>query len=137
MADERAGDERTCSVAEIEQRLKQELPLWYRDQGSICRRYRTGGWQATMLLVNCIGHLAEAAFHHPDLEVSYAAVIVRLATHSAGGVTGKDFALAREIEAVVQWQPGRDDGPLEGIPDSPRAAYIVYDSQPPAPAGDS
>ena len=65
------------------------------------------------MVVNAVGHLAEAAWHHPDLAVSYAFVIVKLCTHSSKGVTERDFALARKIEEVVQWQPGREGGVLE------------------------
>ena len=42
-------------------------------------------------------------------------------------VTEKDFELARRIEAVVSWQPGAEDGALEGTPDDPRFKYIKYD----------
>ena len=47
------------------------------------------------MLVNAIGYLAEAAWHHPDLAVTWGKVWVKLKTHSAGGITDKDFALAR------------------------------------------
>jgi 4a-hydroxytetrahydrobiopterin dehydratase len=47
--------------------------------------------------------------------------------HAAKGVTDKDFALARKIEDVIQWQPGKEQGPLEGTPDDPRFKYIKYD----------
>jgi len=43
------------------------------------------------MVVNTVGHLAEAAWHHPDLTVSYAFVIVKLCTHDAKGITDKDF----------------------------------------------
>ena len=79
------------------------------------------------MVVNAIGHLAEAAWHHPDLAVSYARVEVRLQTHTAKGVTAKDIALARKIEEVVGWQPGQEGGPLEGTPAEARHAYIRYD----------
>jgi 4a-hydroxytetrahydrobiopterin dehydratase len=53
---------------------------------------------------------------------------VRLCTHSAKGITDKDFALAKKIEEVVQWQPGLEAGALEGTPrDDQRFAYIKYD----------
>jgi 4a-hydroxytetrahydrobiopterin dehydratase len=79
-------------------------------------------------VVNAVGHLAEAAWHHPDLAVSYAFVIVKLTTHSSKGVTERDFALARKIEEVIQWQPGREGGVLEGTPnDDQRFRYIKYD----------
>lgn len=80
------------------------------------------------MVVNTVGHLAEAAWHHPDLTVSYAFVIVKLTTHSAKGITEKDFALARKIEDVVQWKPAETSaGILEGTPDDPRFKYLKYD----------
>ncbi len=80
------------------------------------------------MVVNTIGLLAEAAWPPPDLSVSYAFVIVKLKTHSAKGITGKDFALASKIEEVVQWQPGEDGGPLEGTPrEDQRFRYVKYD----------
>jgi 4a-hydroxytetrahydrobiopterin dehydratase len=113
----------------VRARLAAELPHWRLEDGLLCRRYRTGGWRATLMVVNVIGHLAEAGWHHPDLAVSYATVDVRLSTHSAGGITGKDFALARQIEAVVGWRPQQEPGnPLEGPPQGdPAQRYIVHD----------
>ena len=114
--------------AEIRRRLADELPHWRLEAGCIERRYQTGGWRATLMVVNTVGHLAEAAFHHPDITASYGSVIVRLSTHSANGVTDKDFELARKIEEVVTWQPGLDDqSSLEGIPDDPCLRYLAYD----------
>jgi 4a-hydroxytetrahydrobiopterin dehydratase len=48
-------------------------------------------------------------------------------THSAKGVTNKDFELARKIEEVVGWQPGKEGGALEGTPSDPRFKYIKYE----------
>ena len=49
-------------------------------------------------------------------------------THSAKGITARDFALAHKIEAVIQWNPAQDDtGILEGTPDDPRFKYLKYD----------
>ncbi len=79
------------------------------------------------MVVNTVGHLAEAAFHHPDLTVSYAFVIVKLVNHAAKGITNKDFELAHKIETVTQWQPGKEGGALEEPPDAPRFKYIKYD----------
>jgi 4a-hydroxytetrahydrobiopterin dehydratase len=113
---------------DIRGRLAAELPHWYLENGWIRRKYRTAGWKGTLMVVNTIGHLAEAAWHHPDLTVSYAFVIVKLTTHSSKGVTERDFVLAKKIEDVVQWQPGREGGVLEGTPgDDPRFRYIKYD----------
>ena len=121
----------TYTIEEIDLRLKQDLPHWYYEKGWIRRRYRTSGWKSTLMVVNTIGHLAEAAWHHPDLSVSYAFVIVKLMTHSAKGITDKDFALARKIEEVIHWQAADSvPGILEGTPDDPRYKYIKYDSDP-------
>lgn len=120
-------EEQVYTADDIEQRLTDALPHWYHENGQICRRYRTHGWKATLMVVNTIGHLAEAAFHHPDLQVSYGEVVVQLMTHSAGGVTDKDFALANKIEQVIQWQPGLESEGLEGTPTDPRFAYLKYD----------
>ncbi len=116
------------SQQEIETRLAAELPHWYFENGWIRRKYKTSGWKATLMVVNTVGHLAEAAWHHPDLTVSYAFVIVKLCTHDAKGVTEKDFELAKMIESVIAWQPGKIGGALTGTPnDDPRFIYIKYD----------
>ena len=53
---------------------------------------------------------------------------VRLQTHTAKGITDKDFQLAKKIEEVVMWQPGKEGLALEGTPhDDQRFAYIKYD----------
>jgi 4a-hydroxytetrahydrobiopterin dehydratase len=120
--------EPTFTTEQIDQRLKAELPHWYYENGWIRRKYRTSGWKSTLMVVNTVGHLAEAAWHHPDLTVSYAFVIVKLMTHSAKGITEKDFALARKIEEVIHWQPARTHSAIfEGTPDDPRFKYIKYD----------
>ena len=96
--------EPTYSESEIAQHLTQ-LPGWYVEDGWIRRVYKTDGWPTTLMLVNTIGYLAEAAYHHPDLSVTWGRVTVKLSTHSAGGITGKDFELARKIEEVALWRP--------------------------------
>lgn len=116
------------ALEDIKARLAAELPHWYFEDGWIRRKYRTESWKGTLMVINAVGHLAEAAWHHPDITASYAWVEVRLVTHSAKGVTEKDFALARKIEEVIQWQPGKEGGPLEGTPaGDQRFAYIKYD----------
>ena len=71
----------------IEQRLKEELPGWWYEGRWIRRKYNTDGWLTTLALVNTVGYLAEAAYHHPDLEVTWGKVWVKLRTHSSNGVT--------------------------------------------------
>ena len=120
--------ETAYSDAQVTERLAAELPHWTYENGWIRRKIRTEGWKGTLMVVNGIGHLAEAAWHHPDLAISYAFVIVKLSTHTAKGITDKDFALARKIEEVIMWQPGPEGGPLEGTPrDDQRFRYIKYD----------
>ena len=120
--------ERTYGDAEVTARLQQSLPHWYLEDGWIRRKYRTNSWKGTLMLINAVGHLAEAAWHHPDITASYAWVEVRLQNHAARGITDKDFALAEKIEEVVQWQPGTEGKGLEGTPQEDlRFAYIKYD----------
>ena len=72
---------------------------------AIRRIYETDGWPVTLMLVNALGFAAEAADHHPDLTVSYRRVAVALSTHSAGGITGKDFELAKKFDEIALWRP--------------------------------
>ncbi|GLK69157.1 4a-hydroxytetrahydrobiopterin dehydratase [Hansschlegelia plantiphila] len=113
---------------QVEARLKAELPKWRLEDGWIRRTYKTQSWKSTLMVINTIGHLAEAAWHHPDITASYAWVEVRLMSHDAKGITGRDFELASKIESVVQWQPGAEGGALEGTPQGDqRFAYVKYD----------
>ena len=114
MSELKEPKERVYSEDEIAAKLAKELPHWYYEDGWIRRKYKTSGWKGTL--------------HHPDLSVSYAFVIVKLCTHTAKGITDKDWMLAKKIEDVIQWQPGKEGGPLEGTPnDDVRFKYIKYD----------
>lgn len=103
--------ERTYNEQDVARALS-DLPAWRAVRGAIERTYETDGWSTTLMLVNAIGFIAEAADHHPDLEVSWPKVVVRLSTHSAGGITDKDLALAQEIERLALWRPGESDALL-------------------------
>jgi len=81
------------------------LTHWYLEDGWLRRKYNTDGWPQTLMAVNAIGYLAEAAWHHPDLAVTWGKLWGKLRTHSAGGITDKDFELAKQIEAVVLYRP--------------------------------
>lgn len=121
MADE------VLSAQALQEHLSTSLPQWVYEDGWIRRKYKTNSWKGTLMVVNTVGHLAEAAWHHPDLTVSYAFVIVKLCTHSAKGITMKDIELARKIEEVIQWQPPAGSA-LEGTPHTDlRFSYIKYD----------
>jgi len=106
----------TYSEDEVPKKLA-ELGLtgWYLEDGWLRRKFTTDGWPTTLMLVNAVGYLAEAAWHHPDLSVTWGKVWIKLKTHSAGGITDKDFALASQIEQVVLWKPAAGD-PLTGTP---------------------
>ncbi|MBB6309513.1 4a-hydroxytetrahydrobiopterin dehydratase [Xanthobacter tagetidis] len=119
----------TFTPDEIAARLSAALPHWRYEDGWIRRTYKTASWKGTLMVINTVGHLAEAAWHHPDLTASYAWVEVRLMSHDAKGITERDFALATKIEEVVQWQPGLEEGgALEGTPQGDlRFAYVKYE----------
>jgi 4a-hydroxytetrahydrobiopterin dehydratase len=108
--------ERTYSDAEIAEKITHlGLDQWYLEDGWLRRKYNTDGWPTTLMLTNAIGFLCEAAWHHADLAITWGKLWVKLKTHSAGGITDKDFALARKIEDTVLWRP-EAGGPLEGTP---------------------
>jgi 4a-hydroxytetrahydrobiopterin dehydratase len=58
-------------------------------------------FRAAVLYVGAVAYLAEAANHHPDITIQWNKVTLTLSTHSAGGLTAKDFALARTIDALT------------------------------------
>ncbi len=123
-----ATQQSLLSDVEIKQRLADELPHWRYENGWIRRTINTSGWKATLMVVNTVGHLAEKAWHHPDMSLSYAFVIVKLMTHSAKGVTEKDFALAKKIEQVVLWDAAAESaGLFTGTPNDARFKYIKQD----------
>jgi 4a-hydroxytetrahydrobiopterin dehydratase len=100
---------------QVSDRLLAQLPSWRYEEGHLVRVYETGNWQRTVLLANGIAFLGEAAWHHPDLLLSYPRLTVRLTTHDEGGITEKDFELARRVEELATWQPA-DDSALTGPP---------------------
>jgi len=121
-------DTKVYSEQEIKERLNSLLPHWRYDNGWLRRKYKTHSWKGTLMLINTVGHLSEAAWHHPDIAASYAWVEVKLMTHDAKGITDKDFELAKKIEEVICWHPGQENGALDGTPeDDQRFAYIKYD----------
>lgn len=123
-----AEREKPMAEADVKTWLQTNLPSWKLEDGWIRRTYKTSGWKGTLMVINTVGHLAEAAWHHPDITASYAWVEVRLITHTAKGITAKDLELAKKIEEVVHWQPGKEGKGLEGTPQGDqRFAYIKYD----------
>ena len=105
---------RTYSEDEIPAKFSEYgLDEWYYEDKWIRRKFNTDGWPTTLMAVNAVGYLCEAAGHHADLNVTWGKLWVKLATHSAGGITDKDFTLARKIEDTILWRP-EADGPLDG-----------------------
>ena len=108
--------EKVYDEADIAAKL-QELGLtdWHLKDGWLRRKFTTDGWPTTLMLTNAIGFVCEAAYHHADLAITWGKIWVKLQTHSAGGITDKDFALAKKIDEVALWRP-QPGGALEGTP---------------------
>jgi 4a-hydroxytetrahydrobiopterin dehydratase len=86
---------------EVKARLK-DLPGWERDGDEIEKKFSFDNFKTSMAFVNRVAELAEAADHHPDISIKYNRVKLTLSTHSEGGVTEKDFALAAQLDAAAQ-----------------------------------
>ena len=85
---------------EVETFLK-DLPAWSREGGSISRSVRAPSFLAGIDLVRAVADAAEAEQHHPDIDIRWTTVTFTLSTHSAGGLTGKDLAMAARIDALA------------------------------------
>jgi 4a-hydroxytetrahydrobiopterin dehydratase len=77
------------------------LPGWELVDGALTKQYGLGGFPAAVAFVVRLSYPAEAANHHPDLDIRYSRVRVTLSTHDEGGVTAKDLDLARAIEDLA------------------------------------
>ena len=78
-----------------------QRPGWARAGDEIVRVYEPGSFRAVIDLVDGIADAAEAADHHPDLDIRYNKLRVALSTHDQGGITAKDFALADQIDDLA------------------------------------
>jgi 4a-hydroxytetrahydrobiopterin dehydratase len=77
------------------------VPDWAHVGDSIRRTFTRDDFRGAMLLVGAVAYLAETANHHPDIAISWNKVTLTLSTHSAGGLTTNDFALARTIDTLA------------------------------------
>ena len=85
---------------QISQALE-SLPHWKREGDSIRREVEAPSFLEGIDLVATVARAAEAADHHPDIDIRWRTVTFTLSTHSEGGLTGKDFALAGTIDDAV------------------------------------
>ena len=92
----------TYAEDEIRSRLASELPTWSYEGGWLRRDVATTSRTGTLMLANRLAFVAEAAHHHPDLDVGAAGLRIRIRHHWAAGVTESDFELARALEDVLE-----------------------------------
>lgn len=85
----------------VEKELER-LPEWSGVNDAIQRTYQFKDFVAAMAFVNRIADAAEKAQHHPDILIRWNKVTLTLSTHDAGGITGKDFALATEADKLAK-----------------------------------
>ncbi|MGK8555526.1 4a-hydroxytetrahydrobiopterin dehydratase [Nocardia gipuzkoensis] len=78
-----------------------ELPEWARSGDSLVRTVKARTFPAGIELVREVAEVAETADHHPDIDIRWRNVTFTLSTHSAGGLTALDVALAHEIDRLV------------------------------------
>jgi 4a-hydroxytetrahydrobiopterin dehydratase len=79
--------------------LKQ-LEGWTREDGMLGKTWTFETFPEALLFVNSVGYLAEQQDHHPDIDIRWRKVILRLVTHSEGGITKKDIAMVRAIDGM-------------------------------------
>ena len=90
------------------QRELGSLPGWSRKGDALVKTYQFKGFAEAMSFVNRVAEAAEAADHHPDIDIRYAKVILALSTHRSGGITQRDLDLAKAIEGAPA--KGEDSG---------------------------
>lgn len=77
------------------------LPDWTREAATLARAITAPSFPAAIDLVRAVALHAESVNHHPDIDIRWRTVTFRLSTHSAGGLTELDLALAREIDRLA------------------------------------
>jgi 4a-hydroxytetrahydrobiopterin dehydratase len=87
------------SESEIREAI-QELPGWVDQDGKLAKTFTHSSFPEAIVFVNAVAHIAELANHHPDIDVRYSNITLSLVTHDEGGITPRDVALARQVEAI-------------------------------------
>jgi 4a-hydroxytetrahydrobiopterin dehydratase len=85
------------NTAEIEEVLKNH-PMWKLQGGKLVREWTFKDFVQAMGFVNRVAEVAEAAGHHPDIDIRYNRVLLGLISHDAGGITGRDATMAGKID---------------------------------------
>jgi 4a-hydroxytetrahydrobiopterin dehydratase len=96
-----AAQPAVLSAAEVDEQLSRRGLHWERLDQELVRSVHRADFAGSLAVVNAVGALAEAVDHHPDIDIRWDTVTLRLSTHSAGGLTEKDLALAAQIDAEV------------------------------------
>lgn len=96
----KTGRPHVLTAPEIEAALGR-LDGWSHEGGVIARTFELPSFADAIAFVGRVADRAEAADHHPDIDIRYTLVRLALATHSAGGITAKDVKLAAEIDALA------------------------------------
>ena len=92
---------KALNAAEIEQALKTH-PAWKLQGGKLIREWTFRDFVEAMAFVNRVAGVAEAAGHHPDIDIRYNKVVLGLISHDAGGITGRDAAMAGRIDKELE-----------------------------------
>ncbi|QYU69355.1 4a-hydroxytetrahydrobiopterin dehydratase [Leptolyngbya sp. 15MV] len=100
----------------------QGVPEWSESSGSIQRTFTFPNFIAAMAFVDAVARIAEADQHHPDILIRYNRVTLTVNTHDAGGITIKDFALARQCDALLAPPKAADATPKDAPARKPRKA---------------
>ncbi|MFE3173783.1 4a-hydroxytetrahydrobiopterin dehydratase [Amycolatopsis sp. NPDC059090] len=77
------------------------VPKWQREDDNIVRTAELPSFPAAIEVVDRVAVLAEEADHHPDIDIRWRTLTFRLSTHYLGGLTERDFALAKQIDEVL------------------------------------
>lgn len=87
------------NAAEIKSALA-KIPSWQKKAAVISRTFQFKDFSAAMKFTDAVAQLAEEEWHHPDIDIRWNKVTLALTTHDAGGLTEKDFALAKKFDGL-------------------------------------
>lgn len=88
------------TAQDVDEALGARAIAWSRDGDVLVKEVDRGDFRGALDYVNRVGELAEAADHHPDIDIRWRTVVLRLSTHSTGGITERDLTLASQIDGL-------------------------------------